>query len=57
MTSLIAHRQLQSTAAYVQRWQADGLTQDEGSGSVLSAHLYSDQYNNESLSLEQAWSV
>ena len=57
MTSLIAHRQLQSTAAYVQRWQADGLTQDEGSGSVLSAHLYSDQYNNESLSLEQAWFV
>jgi len=57
MISLIAHRQLQSTAAYVQRWQADGLTQDEGSGSVLSAHLYSDQYNNESLSLEQAWFV
>ncbi|WP_130804037.1 type VI secretion system Vgr family protein [Acinetobacter ihumii] len=57
MISLVAHRQLQSTAAYIQRWQADGLTQDEGSGSVLSAHLHSDQHSNESLSLEQAWSI
>lgn len=57
MTNLVAHRQLQSTATYVQRWQADGLLQDEGSGSVLSAHQHSDQQSNESLSLEQAWSI
>lgn len=57
MTHLVAHRQLQSTATYVQRWQADGLLQDEGSGSMLSAHQHSDQQSNESLSLEQAWSI
>ncbi|MEQ1298737.1 type VI secretion system Vgr family protein [Acinetobacter soli] len=57
MTQLVAHRQLQSTATYLQRWQADALIQDEGNGSIQSAHLYSEQHSNESLSLEQAWSI
>ncbi|WP_343682893.1 type VI secretion system Vgr family protein [Acinetobacter baylyi] len=57
MTHLVAHRQLQSTATYVQRWQADALIQDEGNGSIQSAHLHSEQHSNESLSLEQAWSI
>ncbi|MCU4368279.1 type VI secretion system Vgr family protein [Acinetobacter courvalinii] len=57
ITSFIAQRQLQSTAIYVQRWQADSLSQEDGSGSVLSSHQHSAQRDNESLSLEQAWSV
>lgn len=57
MMSFTAHRQLQSTASYVQRWQADSLTQDDGAGSVLSSHQHSQLFENESLSLEQAWSV
>ena len=57
MTSLVAHRQLQSTASSVQRWQADTLQQDDGSGSLLSSHQQSESYANESLSLEQAWSI
>jgi len=57
MTQLVAHRQLQSTATYLQRWQADALIQDEGNGSIQSSHLHSEQHSNESLSLEQAWSI
>lgn len=57
MTQLVAHRQLQSTATYLQRWQADALIQDEGNGSIQSAHLHSEQHSNESLSLEQAWLI
>lgn len=57
MTQLVAHRQLQSTATYLQRWQADALIQDEGNGSIQSTHLHSEQHSNESLSLEQAWSI
>ena len=57
MTQLVAHRQLQSTATYLQRWQADALIQDEGNGSIQSAHLHSEQHSNESLSLEQAWTI
>lgn len=57
MTQLVAHHQLQSTATYLQRWQADALIQDEGNGSIQSAHLHSEQHSNESLSLEQAWSI
>lgn len=51
MMSFTAHRQLQSTASYVQRWQADSLTQDDGAGSVLSSHQHSQLFENESLSL------
>ncbi|EXB26603.1 type VI secretion system Vgr family protein [Acinetobacter sp. 'aerobic (ED)'] len=57
ITSFIAQRQLQPTAIHIQRWQADSLSQEDGSGSVLSSHQHSAQRDNESLSLEQAWSV
>lgn len=57
ITSLIAQRQLQSTAIHLQRWQADSLSQEQGSGSVLSSHQHSSQRDNDSLSLEQAWTV
>ncbi|MDO6642599.1 type VI secretion system Vgr family protein [Acinetobacter guillouiae] len=57
ITSFIAKRQLQSTAIHVQRWQADSLTQEDASGSVLSSHKHSAQRDNESLSLEQAWNI
>jgi Rhs element Vgr protein len=57
MTSLVAHRDLQSTAVHIQRWQANQLSQDDGSGSNLSAHTHSEQQGNEELSLEQAWSI
>lgn len=57
MTSFIAQRNLQSTAIHVQHWQADCLRQEDACGSVLSAHQHSSQRDNESLSLEQAWSI
>ncbi|WP_033134861.1 type VI secretion system Vgr family protein, partial [Acinetobacter sp. MN12] len=39
----------------VQRWQADALEQEDGAGSVQSTHKHSEQYDNASLGLEQAW--
>ena len=57
ITSFIAQRSLQPTAIHVQRWQADSLSQEDASGSVLSSHKNSSNQDNESLSLEQAWSV
>ena len=57
ITSLIAQRQLQPTAIHVQRWQAEALSQEDGSGSVLSAHQHSSEHGNETLGLEQAWSI
>ena len=57
ITSFIAQRQLQPTAINVQRWQADSLSQEDASGSVISTHQHSQQRDNESLSLEQAWNM
>ena len=57
ITSFIAQRSLQPTAIHVQRWQADSLSQEDGNGSVLSSHKHSSNRDNESLSLEQAWST
>ncbi|KQX03684.1 type VI secretion system protein [Acinetobacter sp. Root1280] len=57
ITSFIAERSLQPTAIHVQRWQPDSLSQEDASGSVLSTHKHSSNRDNESLSLEQAWSV
>ncbi|MZY04641.1 type VI secretion system tip protein VgrG [Acinetobacter pittii] len=57
ITSFIAQRQLQPTAIHVQRWQADSLSQEDASGSVVSLHQHSTQRDNESLSLEQAWNI
>lgn len=56
ITNLIAQRSIQSTAIQVQRWQADNLSQDQGE-SVLSNHAHSEQQDNETLSLEQAWTI
>ncbi|RZG75874.1 type VI secretion system tip protein VgrG [Acinetobacter wuhouensis] len=56
ITNLIAQRSIQSTAIQVQRWQADSLSQDQGESS-LSNHTHSDQQDNETLSLEQAWTI
>lgn len=55
MTSFIGQRSLQPTSVHVQRWQADLLEQDEGGGQVESKHLHSENQDNASLSLEQAW--
>ncbi|WP_374667094.1 type VI secretion system Vgr family protein [Acinetobacter sp.] len=56
ITSLIGQRQLQSTAIQTQRWQAQSLAQDQSSP-LLSTHVHSEQQDNESLSLEQVWSI
>ncbi|MBO3659319.1 type VI secretion system Vgr family protein [Acinetobacter haemolyticus] len=55
MTSLLAERSLQPTAVYIQRWQADALEQEDGAGSVQSKHQHSQQHDNASLGLEDAW--
>ncbi|MCH7335760.1 type VI secretion system Vgr family protein [Acinetobacter sp. NIPH 2699] len=55
MTSLIAERSLQPTAVHIQRWQADVLEQEDGAGSVQSKHQHSQQHDNASLGLEDAW--
>ncbi|EPG7538289.1 type VI secretion system Vgr family protein [Acinetobacter baumannii] len=55
MTSLIAGRSLQPTSVFVQRWQSDILQQTDGAGSVQSTHQHSANYDNQSLSLEEAW--
>ncbi len=57
MTSFIGQRSLQPTAVHVQRWQADILEQDEGGGAVQTKHSHSQNQDNASLSLEQAWHV
>ncbi len=56
ITNLIAQRSIQSTAIQVQRWQANRLSQDQGE-QLLSHHQHSDQQDNETLSLEQAWTI
>ncbi|WP_180058292.1 type VI secretion system Vgr family protein [Acinetobacter sp. YH12227] len=56
ITSLIAERFLQSTTIQTQRWQAQHLAQDQ-SGALLSVHQHSELQENESLSLEQAWTI
>ncbi|MGL3014088.1 DUF2345 domain-containing protein [Acinetobacter baumannii] len=55
MTSLIAGRRLRPTSVFVQRWQSDLLQQTDGAGSVQSTHQHSANYDNQSLSLEDAW--
>jgi len=55
MTSLVGQRSLQPSTVHVQRWQADALEQEEGAGSVQSTHKHSEQHDNASLGLEQAW--
>ncbi|QNW93649.1 type VI secretion system tip protein VgrG [Acinetobacter seifertii] len=55
MTRLTAERSLQPNVMHIQRWQAEILEQEEGIGSVQSKHQHSEQYDNATLGLEQAW--
>ena len=57
ITSFIGQRSLQPTSVHVQRWQADALEQEEGAGSVQSKHQHSNNQDNASLGLEQAWHI
>ncbi|WP_252059882.1 type VI secretion system Vgr family protein [Acinetobacter sp. AHP123] len=57
MTQVKAERRLQPTSVHVQRWQADALQQEEGSGSVQGTQKHSEHYDNASLNLEDAWHV
>ncbi|WP_284118481.1 type VI secretion system Vgr family protein [Acinetobacter seifertii] len=55
MTRLTAERSLQPNVMHIQRWQAEILEQEEGIGSVQSKHQHSEEYDNATLGLEQAW--
>ncbi|MBJ9953073.1 MULTISPECIES: type VI secretion system Vgr family protein [unclassified Acinetobacter] len=55
ITNFTGQRSLQPTSVHIQRWQADVLDTDEGAGSVQSKHSHSENYDNASLGLEQAW--
>ncbi|OTU42138.1 type VI secretion system protein [Acinetobacter pittii] len=57
ITQVKAERHLQPTSVHVQRWQADALQQEEGSGSVQGTQKHSEHYDNASLNLEDAWHV
>ncbi|MFV5376784.1 type VI secretion system Vgr family protein [Acinetobacter calcoaceticus] len=57
ITQVKAERRLQPTSVHVQRWQADALQQEEGSGSVQGKQQHSEHYDNASLNLEDAWHV
>ena len=57
ITNFIGQRSIQPTAVHVQRWQADILETDEGSGSVQSKHQHSENLDNANIGLEQAWNV
>lgn len=57
ITQVTAERRLQPTSVHVQRWQADALQQEEGSGSVQGKQQHSEHYDNASLNLEDAWHV
>lgn len=48
-------RSIQPTSVHIQRWQADAFETEEGAGSVQSKHSHSDNQDNTSLGLEQAW--
>lgn len=55
ITHFVGQRSIQPTSVHVQRWQADVLATEEGAGSVQSMHNHSENYDNASLGLEQAW--
>ena len=55
ITAFTGLRSIQPTSVHVQRWQADALETEEGAGSVQSKHSHSDNQDNASLGLEQAW--
>ncbi|WP_326872462.1 contractile injection system protein, VgrG/Pvc8 family [Acinetobacter baumannii] len=45
ITQVKAERRLQPTSVHVQRWQADALQQEEGSGSVQGTQKHSEHYD------------
>lgn len=53
--NFVAQRSLQPTSVHIQRWHADALEIEEGAGSVQSKHNHSQNQDNSSLALEQAW--
>lgn len=57
LTSLIAHRNLNSTAIHLQRWQSDLFSQQDACGSVLSNHKHSSQISNQNLNLESSYCI
>lgn len=55
ITAFTGVRSIQPTSVHIQRWQADVLETEDGAGSVQSKHSHSDNQDNASLGLEQAW--
>ncbi len=55
ITNLVGQRSIQPTSVHIQHWQANTLEVEEGAGSVQSKHSHSDNQDNASLGLEQAW--
>ena len=55
ITNFVGQRSIQPTSVHIQHWQANTLEVEEGAGSVQSKHSHSDNQDNASLGLEQAW--
>lgn len=55
ITNFVGQRSIQPTSVHIQHWQANTLEIEEGAGSVQSKHSHSDNQDNASLGLEQAW--
>ncbi|MFV5491321.1 type VI secretion system Vgr family protein [Acinetobacter sp. ASP199] len=56
ITGLLAERSLNPTIVQTQRWQADQLAQSE-SQVLLSGHQHSEVQDNQSLNLEDLWTI
>ena len=56
ITGLLAERSLNPTLVQTQRWQADQLAQSE-SQLLLSSHQHSEIQDNQSLNLEDVWTI
>lgn len=56
ITGLLAERSLNPTLVQTQRWQADQLAQSE-SQLLLSSHQHSEVQDNQSLNLEDVWTI
>ncbi|MCH4245234.1 type VI secretion system Vgr family protein [Acinetobacter gerneri] len=56
ITSLSAERQIQSNRIQSQRWVPDGFYQDQ-ENSVLTKHKHSENFDSDSLDLEQVWNL
>ncbi|MDV2440983.1 contractile injection system protein, VgrG/Pvc8 family [Acinetobacter gerneri] len=56
ITSLSAERQIRSNRIQSQRWVPDGFYQDQ-ENSVLTKHKHSENFDSDSLDLEQVWNL